>query len=424
MRKYSWIYLLLLLFSTGCHSDRAADVDWSVHSDPEKKPYDYYLAMKSLPGFFPGAHVESMSRAFRYSNMSDHIKYGSRSLIIMGGLDFRVSDKEWSDLLDFVRRGNEIILFASTLDKKIEKTFHCHKQNGGIEEYRAGMIDPRHADNMNALQITNDPGKTYGYKGRYIGGFFTYTPLDSVRGYHEKTDDEEIKDYMNASDISGPEILGNHVRNGANILRYTVGDGHIILHGAPLVLSNYFLLQPGNEQYLASVWNLVPYDIENIYLNDYYKRSADSSSLSVLWRYPATRYALLLALLALLLYVLFEGKRKQRIIPVVAPLRNDSVSFVETIGRLYFNKGNHRNLADKMVQQFLEWVRTYYYLNTNMINDAFVQQLTAKSGMHESSVKHVTELIHELRLGSTPITGEWLYDLYTTIQHFYKNNHP
>lgn len=119
--------------------------------------------------------------------------------------------------------------------------------------------------------------------------------------------------------------------------------------------------------------------------------------------------------------MLFEGKRKQRIIPIIAPLRNDSVSFVETVGRLYYNKGNHTNLAEKMVQQFLEWVRTNYFLNTNQLNDAFIHQLTIKSGQADATVRELMEMIHEIKLASVKIDDAYLYQLYNTIQQFYKN---
>jgi hypothetical protein len=141
----------------------------------------------------------------------------------------------------------------------------------------------------------------------------------------------------------------------------------------------------------------------------------------VLWRFPSTRYALLLALLAMITYVLFEGKRKQRIIPVIPPLKNDSVSFVETVGRLYFNKGNHTNLSEKMVQQFLEWVRTHYFLNTNLLNEQFINQLIIKSGQPEAKVRMLMDMIHEIKMGTAPTDDAYLYQLYTTIQQFYKN---
>jgi hypothetical protein len=112
----------------------------------------------------------------------------------------------------------------------------------------------------------------------------------------------------------------------------------------------------------------------------------------------------------------------QRIVPVIPPVQNASVSFVETVGQLYFNKGAHANLAEKMVQHFLEWVRTHYYLDTAQLNDIFIKQLAAKSGKPEGEIGRLVNQIHEIRLGTVEVTPEYLYELYRSIQSFYKTS--
>ena len=72
--------------------------------------------------------------------------------------------------------------------------------------------------------------------------------------------------------------------------------------------------------------------------------------------------ALLTAIFALLLYVVLEMRRKQRTIPVMTKPKNDSLEFVKTIGRLYHDKGDHKNLCRKMSAYFLEHVRNRYKL--------------------------------------------------------------
>jgi hypothetical protein len=133
------------------------------------------------------------------------------------------------------------------------------------------------------------------------------------------------------------------------------------------------------------------------------------------------RWAFWIIIAVLLLYVLFEAKRRQRIIPVITPPVNSSVTFAETVGRLYYNKGNHQNLAEKMIQHFLEWVRSRYYLNTNEINETFIRQLTVKSGVAENTVRELVHMIHEVRTHSAGVDETYLARLYTTIQQFYKN---
>ncbi len=48
---------------------------------------------------------------------------------------------------------------------------------------------------------------------------------------------------------------------------------------------------------------------------------------------------------AAILFVLFRGKRRQRIIPIIRRRENSSKRFIDTISRLVYQKGNHSALA-------------------------------------------------------------------------------
>ena len=422
MKHYLYIATLVLVLC-GCSSTTAErqKTNWHISLEPgDKQPYGTWLTDKSLRYVFPHVVYENLPPGFRFENMDSKMKsydYG-RSLIILWGLDFRLSDEEWRNLKQFVNNGNELVVFCSTLDDKIQKDLSCYKEPGE-EEYATTFSEQTDFHNLNVLRIAGLSWRKFGYEGRSIKGYFSIET--DTANITPKTDTSDNDNYDNIR-IYAPDTLG-YGNDRPNMVRYRIGDGHITLHAAPLVISNYFLLQPGNVDYLNAIWQTLPKNINRMYTVSYYKRSGSGSGLSVLWKFPATQWALLLGLFVIIMYVLFEGKRKQRIIPIVAPLRNDSVSFVETVGRLYYNKGNHTNLADKMVQQFLEWVRMNYFLNTNLLNENFVQQLTIKSGQPESTVQEMMEMIHETRLRSVKIDDPYLYKLYNTIQQFYKNHH-
>jgi hypothetical protein len=402
----------LLLFALGCKDDEKQKqlLKWQLSLDKkDKRPYGTYLASQSLKFYFPGATIETLPTGFRYNDMDSKMMSNSsgKSLLILQGFDFQLSKKEWNRLKEFINTGNEVIVFCSHLDENIEKELDCRKELAGVEELPYTRV-PGYHTNENILSLAANPIQRYGYKGRSLKGYFSFKPA---------TVNAPVSD----ADIPYIDTLG-YANSKPNFIRYIFGDGHFSIHAAPLVLSNYFLLQPGNENYLTALWQTLPAGINRIYWDDYYNRDGKDSGIWILWRYPATRLALLLAIAALVLYVLFEGKRKQRTIPVIQPLKNDSVSFAETVGRLYYNKGNHTNLAEKMTQQFLEWVRTHYLINTNLINENFIHQLTIKSGQPEAVVRGLTDMIHEIKLGHAKTDDAYLYQLYTTIQQFYKNN--
>ncbi len=64
------------------------------------------------------------------------------------------------------------------------------------------------------------------------------------------------------------------------------------------------------------------------------------------------RWAWFLALTLVVLYIIVYARRQQRAIPVVAPPRNATRDLVHTIGRLYWHKGDHADLARKMIAHF------------------------------------------------------------------------
>lgn len=460
LRHLLSIGLLLLLGACGQSKYRPS---WEVSlSHTSKEPYGAYLAYQSLKEYFPGVPVEPLSRGYRYNSMNAKMQYGSEgtSLMVLSGLDFYVSEDELDYLMRYARAGNELFIFSSRLDSKLEEQLGCTQVFEGSEEY---PLSQGHDGSQNLAALWNiaDSSVRYGFRGRWLLGNFsidsnahretaleeTAVPVAAEDSNDETTEEAIVTAYdttvttepepdgsentsediyatteeesSDDDDILGPVILGRS-KNGPDFIRYQVGSGHITLHAAPLVLSNYFLIRQPNRHYLDYIWKTFPEDIHRIYWHDYLKHSAEKSSLAVILRYPATRWALVLGLIALLVFVLFEVKRRQRIIPIVAPLENSSVSFVETVGRLYYNKGNHGNLAEKMVQHFLEHVRSAYFLNTNQLDDHFVRQLVVKSGQPESLVRSVVEMIHEIRLHSAPVNEDYLYQLYNSLQTFYK----
>ncbi len=468
-RLLTYCLFVFCLALQGCN--KIQPVNWEVTLNQEdKKPYGSYLSYKSLKHFFAGVEIKTLSTGFRYDNIDVRMKYPAdgRALMILNGLSFYISDAELEQLISFAQAGNEILLFGNAFDDKLEERLKCYKPyyslTGDLEDMPL-TNEYTGKDNMRCISLASDTNTKYGYQGRTLQGYFQIeSGKESGSGIeseeqsgsggeteeekellaHAKGDEEDTaarnEETIRAGEQFGeedrydgdpvveeenyideiPEVLG--VVNGSpNMVRYAVGEGHITLHAAPLVMSNYFLLQDRNLEYLQGVWNLFPEDITHIYWNSYYKHHAEHSDFGILWKHPATRWALTLSIIALLLYVLLEVKRRQRALAIIKPLENTSVTFVETVGRLYYNKGNHHNLAEKMTQHFLEWVRSHYYLNTNLLDDVFIKNLTAKSGLPIEVVKNLVEMIHEIRLGGTNIDEPYLYHLDNTIQRFYKN---
>lgn len=415
---------MLVLFCACGRRHVPEDIDWTPSlSSNSRAPYGTSIVWESLPRYFPSAEPQQLNRLMRYTSIND-LKHAADSptLFVMIGLDYYITDEEWASLLQFARAGNELFILSSNLDEHLARGLHLLKHSDNYEEARLTQYNDG-TDAQHALRLLPDSSRTYGYTGRYLTAGFERNSLLAADTFGDDGSNSEIYERRRLSKAidTVPEILGT-AKGRPDFVRYRIGVGHITLHAAPLVLSNYFLLQPGNRSYLDSVWHSFPANISAIWWNEYYKRSSESSSWSVLLRYPAMRWALLIACVTLLLYVLFGMKRLQRIVPIIQPVENTSVAFVETVGKLYFNRGVHANLAEKMVQHFLEWVRSNYYLDTSQLSDAFTRQLAAKSGKPETEVASLINSIHDLRLGSVIVTPDYLYHLYRSIQSYYKTS--
>ena len=169
---------------------------------------------------------------------------------------------------------------------------------------------------------------------------------------------------------------------------------------------------------------------DHIYWDDFYRKlsnrrrsSGDNgksfSSFSVILANNALAWAFWLCLLLLLLYILFAGKRRQRIVEKIKPNENSTVAFAETIGRLYLQKKDNKNIAEKMITYFNEYVRNNYFVNTNAINDDFVTTLSRKSGVAHNKVDALYRAIKQIN-NNTTVDDYQLLSLNEQIQQFYK----
>jgi hypothetical protein len=112
-------------------------------------------------------------------------------------------------------------------------------------------------------------------------------------------------------------------------------------------------------------------------------------------------------------------KRRQRIIEIIKPNENSTVTFTETIGRLYLQEKDNKNIADKMITYFNEYIRNNYFLNTNLINKDFMSTLSRKSGVPFEKVETLYRTIDHAHHNSN-IDDYELLSLNEQIQNFYK----
>src|SRR5690606_451441 len=255
MRKHSGLIFmlgcLLLLNTGGCDFPWKKKTNWNVNlSRKSKNPYGSYLAFESLKYFFPEAKIIPLSPGFRYNSILSLIseRKEEKTLFLALGLDFYLSQSELHHLISFIEKGNEVLVFARALDEKTERYIHHSIQKNGLEEIPLSGQNTGKV-NIEALSLKKLPQR-YGYPGK------------SLQAYFSPQKNPELSDPANSADSgskrapflkSRPEALG-FVKDKPDILRFKIGKGHLTLHAAPLVMSNYFLLQQENYLYLQNLW--------------------------------------------------------------------------------------------------------------------------------------------------------------------------
>ncbi|MFT4062581.1 MAG: hypothetical protein QM642_09530 [Edaphocola sp.] len=381
-----------LVFSACNKNIPKKKTDWKPeYAQLKKTPNSLFLFYNSLGMLFPDAAVEHLHRSYRMRNLGFRLRANAgTSLVMLVGNNASFEDGEADSLLTYVANGETIFISANKFDEKLLKKLGVDtKENYVLGNFLKQKISVRGA---------NDHPKLYEAKMK----------MESLNGAFEK---QEIPDIPFVA-------LGNNENNAPDFIVYFIGKGKLFLHAAPAAFTNYFLLQNNNNAYPAQVLGYIGEPVKHLYFLSFNNRETQASDLGVLWVHPATRLALLLALALLVVFLLFEMKRRQKIIPVIKPIQNDSVAFAETIGRLYYNKKKHENLAVKMIQHFMEYVRSNYYLNTNDLNNDFVHLLAAKSGRSEDETQNLVAAIKEINNGA-PVSEKALEALYIQIQLFY-----
>ena len=87
--------------------------------------------------------------------------------------------------------------------------------------------------------------------------------------------------------------------------------------------------------------------------------------------------------------------------------------------RLYYSRKNHKNIALKKINFFLEYIRTTFYLKTNILDDKFYTGLAKKSGVSFIDIKNVFNQIHFIR-NKIQIDENELFRMNNKINKFYR----
>ncbi len=397
----------MALFVTGNNkTERQLDERITLRKQ-DKIPYGTYVAYKGLAHLFPDAAIYTNRYEPGYWDSLSNYE-SDQALIIIAG-KFNADEVEMKKLISFVEKGNDVFVSARTISYDAGNMMNCKANTYDIPSNAEG--DVKIKDSL-SVYLDNPPFEkqtNYTYPGKKLDASFF-----------------EIDDKTT-------EVLGEDEAGRPNFIRLRAGEGNFYIHLAPLAFTNYFLLHKQNIGYYEKALSVINPAAKKVVWDEYYlnKKSGNDNDenkkgwFSVLMNTKngngkkPFRAAFWLAIFLLLLYVLLEMRRKQRYIPVVKKPRNDSMDFVKTIGRLYFDKGDHKNLCHKMSAYFLEHVRNKYKLLTGSLDEDFIKKLQHKSGAEEFEIREIVSFIKYAE-DAPAISHKQLNDFHTQLESFYK----
>jgi hypothetical protein len=367
----------------------------------DKEPLGMYVAyqalQQALPGFVPDINKRNFNDYYKQYTAYDDDRSGN--LFCIFARQFYPNEEDVDAMADFVSNGNTLLVASNQFNEVFLDKFHLRTRY----TYSLQRAIAFGADMVETGLSMHDTAAF----GRQSYRYFFY-PLESQIYRETSYPSQRIAN----TDSNLP---------GAVVFRY--GSGRIITVANATAFTNYFLLTRNNYHYLEQLLNYLPEELSTITWDSYYnanerQRSNESfSAFQELMRQPPMRWAFWLTLLLAATWIINGIIRRQRIIEVVKPATNTSVEFAKTIGRLYLQKRDNKNIAVKMITYFLDYVRSRYYLSTGKLDNHFANLLAAKSGQPLTQTENLLKTIDRINARDN-ISDMELLELNTLLRQF------
>lgn len=228
---------------------------------------------------------------------------------------------------------------------------------------------------------------------------------------------------------AGLTSLGTLDTTLVNFARIPFGEGTFLFHTTPMAFTNFALLEEPHFEYAHHVLSYLPegaiyWDRRREQRPPLPPRSQSYSARSPLQyvlSQPPLAWAWYLMLALGLLYVLFQAKRRQRIVPVLEKNTNTSLEFVSTIGRLYFMQQNHGQLCRQKTRLFQSFISRRYGLPARSLREPSQRhRLAQMSEIPQQDIERIATLAQNIE-GASIVSERTLEEYHHLLDHFYKN---
>lgn len=367
-------------------------VNWTEsYSGLDKVPYGCFIMRDMLSDLFPQQPINYQNKPiFTYEDTAD-----SKNMLFVNN-QFSPDSLEVKKLLDQVKNGRNIFIAAREINGKLADTLQ--------------------------IEISDPP--------IFTGSELT-TEEDSARlSFTEKTEQQKDRWFYPSKlasyhfisfDTLNTTVLGTAKDSTSNYIKVQRGNGAFYIHTIPYVFTNYYMRDYQKAVYAFRALSYLP--VAPTIWDEYYKagRAVSSSPLRYVVSHHYLKWAWITTLAGLFLFIIFRAKRRERIIPEITEPQNTTVEFTKTIGQLYHQSGNHKELATQKIKYFMEYIRAELNLETEQTDQKFIEHVAQRSGTDIEIVENLFSHINKVQ-NQDNLSSSDLWELNDQLKLF-TNNH-
>ena len=426
----NFLFAMLVLFVLFCllQVNLPKKFVWSpTFSHVDKQPLGCFVFDSVLTQSLPNGYHVTKKTFFQLDQ--EHAKEKISVLMVVDQQDLKQLDVKY--LCNIARRGGEVMVVASSsLDDgrnadtvvvdELERTFKVRIEDGmyfslrgilaGLKAHDNDMYDTIYWNNRETMYAAQPYRMFY----NMVGGTLFVDSVPKVKrlaytlstaGYDYKYDSLYVGDFTRFDTIVDKKERIERIDTFA-IKKIPVavsvpyGKGEVIFVSSPLLFTNYGMLEGNTSVYIFRLMSYLA-DLP-VYRTEAYVKTdamlvAEQSPFREFIKRPPLRWALYLALLGVVLFMIFTARRRQRVIPIISKPANRSLEFIQLIGTLYYQRKDHVDLVRKKFKLFAEELRKTAGVDISDVNtdDREYLLLAEKTGMNCDRLKKV---IRQIRL--------------------------
>ncbi|MDR6942874.1 DUF4350 domain-containing protein [Mucilaginibacter pocheonensis] len=380
---YITIASLLLIGYVVAQYNKPSPVNWqSTLYRNDKIPFGTYILYHQLNQLYPGARVINTNKSVYNVFHNDSLQQGNYIIIAKS---IKLNKFDFGEMLKYIKAGNSVFMSAF--------------------EWQGYIAD--------SLKIVTRAE----YAKRNVSLNFINHQLKAPVNYVFNRD--IANQYFSELDTARATVIGKNYAEHCTFLSYKFGRGNLYLCTTPAVFTNYSLLTKQGADYAAKALSYLP-NAKYIYWDQFQNGDIpeDISPLRVFFSNRALQWSYYISLVGMVVFIIYEMKRRQRIIPVIEPLQNSTLNFVTVVGQVYYEKRNNANIAHKKVIYLLAHLRDHYRLKTSNLDQEFVDKLSQKTGIDSKFAASLINVISFISVQQR-VTDMELIQLNKLIEKFY-----